>query len=317
MLFDKRGDVAMILRGGAVYMDRIHAMRVLVRIADTGGFAEAARQLHLSPPAVTRAVAALEDMIGARLLTRTTRFVKLTELGHRYVDDCRRILAEIEEAEAAAAGSYARPKGLITVTASVLFGQNYVMPIMTEFLDAYPEVTGRLLFLDRVTNLVDEGIDVAVRIGQLPDSSYSAIRVGSVRRVICGAPSYFERHGVPQHPSDLPNHRAIAATSAWSSLDWRFGGEEKAVAHMRPALFCNSNEGAISAARFGWGLTRVLSYQIGPDLMSGALQTVLEDHEEEALPVHVVHPEGRNASAKVRAFVDFAVARLRSNRLIN
>lgn len=298
-------------------MDRVHAMRVLVRIADTGGFAEAARQLNLSPPAVTRAVAGLEDSIGARLLIRTTRLVKLTEVGRRYVDDCRQILSAIDEAEAAAAGTYARPTGVITITASVLFGQIYIVPIVTEFLDTHPEVTGRLLFLDRVTNLVDEGIDVAIRIGHLPDSSQTAIKVGSVRRVICGSPSYFERYGVPDQPSDLSQHRIISATSAWTSLDWRFGRDSRTVTHVTPALLCNSNEGAISAARSGWGLTRVLSYQIGPDLLSGALQTTLDDFGEEPLPIHIVHPEGRNASAKVRAFVDFATVRLRANRLVN
>ena len=298
-------------------MDRFHAMRVFVKIADTGGFAEAARQLHLSPPAVTRAVAALEDTIGARLLTRTTRSVKLTEVGRRYVEDCRQILTAIEEAEASAAGSYAKPTGVLTVTTSVLFGQLYVMPIVTEFLDEYPDVTGRMVFLDRVTNLVDEGIDVAIRIGQLPDSSYSALRVGSVRRVICGSPEYFERNGTPRLPTDLSSHRIIAATSAWTSLEWRFGPEGKTSVHVRPALYCNSNEAAIGAARSGWGLTRVLSYQIGPDLLDGKLQIALDDFEEEPLPIHVVHPEGRNASAKVRAFVDFAAARLRANRLIN
>lgn len=298
-------------------MDRYHAMRVLVRIADTGGFAETARQLHLSPPAVTRAVAALEDLIGARLLIRTTRSVKLTGAGQRYVEDCRRILIAIEEAEASAAGSFASPTGLLTVTASVLFGQIYVIPLMTEFLDTYPDVSGRLLFLDRVTNLVDEGIDVAIRIGQLPDSSYSAIKVGSVRRVMCGAPEYFERHGIPKHPSDLAQHRIIAATSAWTSLEWRFDRLGRTVTRVKPALFCNSNEAAIRATRSGWGLTRVLSYQIGPDLQDGRLQTTLEEYEGEPLPIHVVHSEGRNASAKVRTFVDYAVARLRANRLIN
>lgn len=298
-------------------MDRCHAMKVLVRIADTGGFAEAARQLNMSPPAVTRAVAALEEMIGARLLTRTTRQVKLTEAGSRYVGDCRRILAAIEEAEASAAGSFARPTGGLTVTASVLFGQMHVMPIVMEFLETYPEVTGTLLFLDRVTNLVDEGIDVAIRIGHLPDSSHSAVRVGSVRRVICGSPAYFDRHGAPRHPSDLTGHRIIASTGAWASLDWRFGPQGKIVVPVKPALFCNSNEAAIVAARSGWGLTRVLSYQVGPDLRDGRLRTVLDAFEEETLPIHVIHPEGRNAAAKVRAFVDFAAARLRANRLIN
>ena len=298
-------------------MDRFHAMKVLVRIADTGGFAEAARQMHLSAPAATRAIAGLEDLIGARLFTRTTRSVKLTEAGARYVEDCRRILAQIDEAEASAAGSFGKPTGTLTVTASVLFGQIYVVPIMTRFLDLYPDVSGRLLFLDRVTNLVDEGIDVAVRIGHLPDSSHAAIRVGQVRRVICGAPALFEAQGAPREPADLARYRIIAATSAWTSLDWHFGTTERTTVQVRPSLYCNSNAGAIAAARDGWGLTRLLSYQIAPDLAAGTLQTVLDDFEEAPLPVHIVHPEGRNASAKVRAFVDFAVSALRSNRLLN
>lgn len=298
-------------------MDRYHSMRVFVRIAETGGFAEAARQLRMSPPAVTRAVAALEETIGARLLTRTTRAVKLTEAGARYLEDCRRILVAIEEAEAVAAGSYAVPTGVLTVTSSVLFGQIYIMPILTEFLDRHPQVTGRMVFLDRVVNLIDEGIDVAIRIGHLPDSSHSAVRVGSVRRVICGSPDYFEAKGLPRHPGELADHRIIAATSAWTSLEWRFGSGGEIAVNVKPTLFSNSNEAAIGAARSGWGLTRALSYQVGPDLLSGRLQIVLEDFEQPPLPVHILHLEGRNASAKVRAFIDFARDKLRANRVIN
>ena len=298
-------------------MDRLQAMRVLVRIADSGSFAETARLLNMSPPAVSRSVVALEEAVGARLLTRTTRSVKPTEIGARYIEDCREILASVEEAEAAASGSFARPSGSLTVTASVMFGQIYIVPIVTEFLDTHPQVTGRLLFLDRVTNLVDEGIDVAIRIGHLPDSSYSAVKVGSVRRVICGSPDYFETAGVPSSPAELAEHRIIAATSAWTSTDWRFGKNDKQIVRVTPSLYCNSNPAAIDATRSGWGLTRVLSYQVAPDLVEGRLQTVLEEYEEEALPIHVVHPEGRNASAKVRAFVDFAAERLRSNSYLN
>ena len=298
-------------------MDRLQAMRVLVRIADSGSFAETARLLNMSPPAVSRSVVALEEAVGARLLTRTTRSVKPTEVGARYIEDCREILVSVEEAEAAASGSFARPSGSLTVTASVMFGQIYIVPIMTEFLDTHPQVTGRLLFLDRVTNLVDEGIDVAIRIGHLPDSSYSAVKVGSVRRVICGSPDYFETAGVPSSPAELAEHRIIAATSAWTSTDWRFGKNDKQIVSVTPSLYCNSNPAAIDATRSGWGLTRVLSYQVAPDLVEGRLQTVLEEYEEEALPIHVVHPEGRNASAKVRAFVDFAAERLRSNSYLN
>ncbi len=292
-------------------------MQVFTRVAETGGFAEAARQLHMSPPAVTRAVAALEDSIGARLFTRTTRSVKLTEAGTRYFDDCRRILADIAEAEAAAAGSYSTPTGTLSVTASVLFGQIYILPILTEFLDTNPQVNARAMFLDRVVNIVDEGIDVAIRIGHLPDSSYSAIRVGTVRRVVCGAPAYFARHGVPQHPADLVNHRIISATGSWSSLDWRFGKDEKIGVTITPRLSCSTYEAVISTAIQGFGLARPLSYQIGPALQAGELQTVLSEYELEPLPIHVIHPEGRRASAKVRAFVDMAVDRLRADRHIN
>jgi DNA-binding transcriptional LysR family regulator len=298
-------------------MDRLQAMQVFVKVADGGGFAEAARQLNMSASVVTRAIASLEEAIGTRLLTRTTRSVKLTEAGGRYLEDCRRILMDIQETEAAAAGSYATPTGTLTVTASVLFGQIYVLPILTEYLQLYLNVVGRALFLDRITNIIDEGIDVAIRIGHLTDSSYSAVRVGSVRRVICGAPDYFENHGVPSAPSDLTNHRIISVTSAWTSLDWHFGQEGGKSVRVSPKLFCNTNEAAINAAISGWGLTRVLSYQVGPALVDGKLRTVLSDFEEEPLPIHVVHPEGRRASAKVRAFVDLAVGRLRANRLIN
>lgn len=299
-------------------MDQFHAMKVFVRVAETGGFAEAARNLNMSPPAVTRAVSALEDAIGARLLTRTTRSVQMTDAGHRYLEDCRRILADIKEADAAAAGIYATPTGTLTVTASVLFGQIYVLPIITEFLDTYPDVSARLLFLDRVTNIVDEGIDVSIRIGHLPDSSHAAIKVGTVRRVVCASPAYLEIRGVPRSPADLADHTIIAGTSAFASLDWRFGQEDKrSSVQVRPSLYCNTYAGVIEAARLDWGLARVLSYQIGPCLEEGSLLTVLEDYEEEPLPIHIIHPEGRKASAKVRSFVDFAAERLRANRLIN
>lgn len=298
-------------------MSRFHAMQVFVKVAETNGFAEAARQLNMSPPAVTRAVAALEDQIGARLFTRTTRTVKLTEAGVRYSDDCRRILADVAEAEAAAGGSYATPTGVLTVTASALFGQDYVAPILTEYLDQNPEVSARALFVDRITNMVDEGIDVGIRIGDLADSSFSAIRVGAVRRVVCGAPAYFERHGVPSHPSALSTHKIIVSTTSWASLDWRFGGAQKPIVRIAPRLSFSTYGAVIGATKQGWGLSRPLSYQIGQALIDGDLQTILGEFEEDPLPVHVVHPEGRRASAKVRAFVDLAVDRLRANRSIN
>ncbi len=296
-------------------MDRWQAMRIFVRVAETESFGEAARQLHMSAPAVTRAVAGLEELIGARLFARTTRSVKLTEPGSRYLDDCRRILSDIAEAEAAAAGSDASPSGTLAVTASAMFGQMYVLPVVHEYLATYPAVSGRLLFVDRPVNLVEEGVDVAIRIGHLADSGFSATKVGFVRRVVCGSPVYFERHGVPGVPADLRDHRIVASTGAWASPEWRFAHDHRVT--INSWLQCNNNDAAIATAAAGFGLTRVLHYQIGPALVEGRLQIVLADYEEPPLPIHVLHPEGRHAPAKVRAFVDLAVARLRDNRLIN
>ncbi len=288
-----------------------------MKVAEAESFADAGRQLHMSPPAVTRIVSALEDVIGTRLLARTTRSVKLTEAGAQYFADCQRLLADLSEAEASAAGAYGKPTGTLTVTTSAMFGTMFVLPLMTEYLDLYPDVIGRGLFVDRVVSMVDEGIDVAIRIGHLPDSGLTATRVGQVRRVICGSPIYFEKHGVPISPSDLSRHRIIASTSAWTSLEWRFGVQKKSTVRVNPRLYCSTNEAAIAAAASGWGLTRVLSYQIAPQLEAGELRTILSDYEEEALPIHVVHPEGRHASAKVRSFIDFVVGKLRSNRHFN
>lgn len=296
-------------------MDRWQSMRIFAKVAETGSFADTARHMHMSAPAVTRAVAALEDLIGARLFVRTTRSVKMTEAGARYFEDCRRILADIAEAEAAAGGSYATPTGTLAITASALFGQMYVLPIVTKFLNTFPTMHARTLFIDRPVNIIEEGVDVAVRIGHLRDSGFSALKVGTVRHVICGSPSYFESHGVPTTPADLKNHRIAASTSAWASPEWRFANDQRVT--IDPLLQCNTNDAVITAARAGWGLTRVLHYQIGPALLAGELQIVLSDYEEPPMPIHILHPEGRHAPAKVRAFVDMAAACLRENRLLN
>lgn len=298
-------------------MDRFQAMRIFAKVAETGSFAKAGRALHVSAPSVTRAVADLEAIIGTRLFIRTTRMVTLTEAGARYLEDCRRILADVDEAEAAAAGSFSTPTGTLTVSASVLFGRLYVLPVVMEYLDLHSGVTARALFVDRVTNLVEEGIDVAVRIGHLPLSSLVAVRVGSVRRIVCAAPDYLRRHGTPRVPADLAAHRIVAATSAWTSLEWRFGRAEKTSVRVTPRLVCNANDAAIEAAVQGWGLTRILSYQVAPLIAEGRLVPVLTEEEEEPLPIHIVHPEGRRVTAKVRAFVQLAAARLRANPLIN
>ncbi|MGU3361120.1 LysR family transcriptional regulator [Methylobacterium sp. M6A4_1b] len=298
-------------------MDRWQAMRVFVRVAESGGFAGAARQLHMSPPAVTRAVAALEARIGARLLTRTTRSVRLTEAGGRYLADCRRILAEIEEAEAAAAGLYATPSGTLTVTAPVQFGRLYVLPVITEYLARHGGVSAQALFLDRVVNMIEEGADAGVRIGHLADSGLAAIRVGTVRRVLCAAPDYLDRHGTPATVRDLRDHAVVGSASTGLGADGRFGPEPGAAVALRPRLTCSTIDSVLAAALAGQGIAQLLSYQVAPAVAEGRLRLVLDDPEAAAMPVHVVSPEGRRAPAKVRAFIDLAVARLRADPRVN
>jgi DNA-binding transcriptional LysR family regulator len=298
-------------------MDRWQAMRIFVQVAERKGFAGAARHLNMSPPAVTRAVASLEDLIGTRLLTRTTRSVKLTEAGASYLEDCRRILADIAEAEAAAAGSHATATGTLTVTAPVQFGRIYVLPIVMDYLARHPAVSARALFLDRVVNVVEEGADVAVRIGAMADSGLAAVRVGSVRRVVCASPAYLARHGAPRAPQDLRHHAIIGSTTLAVTPEWRFGRERRIGVAIHPRLFCNTIDAMLAAAIDGHGLARLLSYQVAPAVAEGRLAIVLEDHEAAPDPIHVAHPDGRRASAKARAFVDLAVERLRANPMIN
>lgn len=292
-------------------MDRLQAMKVFVKVADAESFAAAARQLLMSPPGVTRAVAALEAAIGARLFTRTTRSVKLTESGRRYYDDCRRILAEIDEADAAAGGSYATPTGSLLVTAPVAFGQLHVLPVLLDYLARHPEVNVQTMFVDRLVNLVDEGVDVAVRIGHLPDSGFHAVPVGHVERVLCASPDYLANAAPLDDPADLPNHRLVVSTGGWPSSEWRFGQDAKQVVNVRPRLVCNTNDAAIAAAVAGWGVTRVLSYQVRQHVDAGRLRILLRDRQEGPIPVHIVHGGGRHAPAKVRAFIDLATERLR------
>lgn len=297
-------------------MDRLQGMRIFTEVVDAGGFSAAAKAMHLSAPAVTRAVAALEAEIGTRLLIRTTRSVKLTAAGEGYVADCRRILAEIAEAEANAAGSFGNPAGAITVTAPVLFGRLYVLPILLDFLDLHPAVQVRLLLLDRVTNLVDEAIDVAIRIAHLPSSGLTARRVGFIRQVVCGSPDYFDRHGEPITPQDLTSHRLIGRDGIFGGAEWQFGKQTRIRVPVTTRLTCNTNDAVIDAALAGWGLSRFQSYQVAAHVRAGRLRTVLEDFEQEPVPIHIVHAEGRSASGRLRAFVDFAAERLRADPVL-
>lgn len=299
-------------------MDRFETMRVFAAVADEGGFAAAARRLSLSPPMVTRAVAALEERLGTRLLHRTTRRVQLTEAGTRFLADCRRLLGELEEAEASVAGIHGTPRGPLAITAPILFGRRYVSPIVLDFLARYPQVSVRTMLADRIVDLMDEGLDLAVRIAHLPDSSLSAIRVGSVRRVVCASPAYLAKNGVPHTPADLEHFEAVTFSSAGAADEWLFGSGDKTRAVRPPTrLIVNAAEVAIGAAAAGRGLTRVLSYQVAAEVQDGRLRIVLADFEPAPLPIHLVHREGPRATAKVRAFVDFAVERLRADKSLN
>jgi DNA-binding transcriptional LysR family regulator len=295
-------------------MDRLQAMEVFVAVVDSGGFASAARKLDLSAPVVTRAVAELEARLGVSLLTRTTRKLRVTEAGARYADDCRRILADVGEAESATSGSRSLVKGTLSVTAPVLFGNLHVTPIVADYLQRYPDVDAHCLFVDRVVNLIDEGLDVAVRIGELPDSSLRAVAVGRVRRMLVASPAYLAAHGHPQRPEDLARHTLIQPTQVAPYPEWRFAeGGRPLVQRIRPRLRTTTNDAARAAAASGLGITRLLSYQAAEALARGELLPLLQDFEPPPLPVNVVHHQGRHMTQKVRAFVDLAVDALRAN----
>ena len=293
-------------------MDRLHLINVFVAVVDTQGFAGAARKLNLSPPAVTRAINELETYLGVRLLTRTTRIVKVTEAGARYAEDCRGVLSQLNEADESASGLHSTPRGRLTITAPVGFGAMYVTPVVTEYLARYPEVTASCWFMDRVVNMLDEGVDVGVRIGELPDSSMQAIRVGRMRLLICATPAYLAEHGEPKSPEDLEKHMIIAASGATSTSEWRISSQgTPSVVKLRPRLITTTSDTAIAAALTGFGLTNVLAYKVAKHLREGRLKAVLSDFEPPALPVHVLHREGRHATQKARRFIDLAVERLR------
>lgn len=290
-------------------MDQLRALEVFRAVADQGGLAGAARSLGLSPPSVTRIVNELEAHLGTPLLHRTTRKVTLTEAGDAYLSDTRRILEELAAADDAARGAHIVPSGNLRVTASILFGQYFIAPIMREFVDQFPDVSVEGLFVDRVVNIVEEGFDIAVRIGPPADSSLRAIKVGAVRQVVCGCPSYFKKYGLPQKPEDLCQHRII--NYAGGALDWGFDGG--VVVPVKPRLSMSTIAACVALAKTGWGLTRVLSYQIGPDLGDGGLQTCLSEYLTTEWPIYLIHAEGRLQSAKVRAFLDLAAKRLRTS----
>ena len=301
-------------------MDQLHLMTVYIAVAEEQGFSAAARRLNMSPPAVTRAISTLEEKLGITLLTRSTRHVRVTEAGTRYLVDSRKIVQAVEQANEAAVGINAQPKGKLSVTAPVLFGQKYVMPGIVEYLNTYPETQVDAVFLDRVVNLLEEGFDAGIRIGHLPDSTMHATTVGHVRVMLVASADYLAINSTPQSPVDLSNHTLIASSAGSMTHDWQFSSSTKKVPQMlriKPRLTVTSNQAAIDAAKQGLGITRIISYQVADELECGELQPVLADYELPAIPVHIVHREGRMASNKVRCFIDLMAKRLRADKILN
>ncbi len=300
-------------------MDRIDAMIAFVATADAGGFSAAARKLGRSPASITRAVAFLEERTGAELMRRTTRVVKLTEAGERYLASCRRILAELADAEAADSGERATPRGVLTVTAPAMFGRMHVRPIVDAFLEAQRDVQVRLLLLDRVVSLIDEGVDVAIRIAHLPDSALRAVKVGDVRSVVCASPSYLAGKPKIKSPVDLAAHECVSFSQLSASDHWTFGGgsgKPTTRVKVHPRLTVNSADAAIASARAGARRSRGRSpYQVADELREGALVVLLAKFEPRPLPVHVVYPAANAETAKVRAFLDLVVPTLRAAML--
>ena len=296
-------------------MDRIIEMQVFAAVAESEGFAAGARKLGISPPVATRAIADLEGRLGVKLLTRTTRYVRVTDAGKRYLDDCKRILGEILEADDAAAGINGEPSGHLAITAPVIFGRLYIQPGVTDYLSRYPKMDVTAFYLDRVVNLLEEGMDVGIRIGELADSSMRAAHVGSVRRVLCASPEYINRMGLPETPEDLIQHTIVSSNSVNPTVEWKFNYDRSV--HIKPRLSVNTNDSAIDAVIGGFGIARQMSYQVEPLLKNGQLKIILSEFELKPLPIHILHREGRYASAKIRNFVDLLVDRLRADKTLN
>lgn len=293
-------------------MDRLRDLEVFVAVADAGSLAGAGARLRLSPPAVTRAIAALERRLGGRLFNRTTRSLAITDMGRRFLAHARRLLADLELAEKEAVGEAATPQGALTITAPVTFGRLILTPTVGAFLDTQPLVTVSMLLLDRVANLIEEGIDLAVRIGALPSSALMARKVGSVRRILVASPGYLARHGAPARPAELRPHALVAFTGLMQNREWRFvDGKKSGGVAIAPRLEVNDAMAAIAAAEAGDGITITLSYMVADKIRAGQLVPVLEEFAPPPVPVHLVYPESRLIAPKLRAFVDFATLHLR------
>ena len=294
-------------------MDRFEAMSTLLSAVEAGSLSAASRKLGMPLATVSRKVSELEAHLRTRLVNRTSRRLTLTDAGRSYIVACKRILDDIGEAERAAAGEYIAPRGDLTITAPIVFGRLHVLPVAIEFLGAYPDVDIRVALADRVVNLQEDDVDLAIRIGELPDSSLIATRVGSIRRVICGSPAYFARRGTPKNPGELGAHDCISFEGLTSPDGWKFTvGKSTVSVAVRSRLVVNTAEAAVDAATAAVGVTRVLSYQVASALRAGTLALVLQRFEPPPWPVSLVHAGGGLLPLKLRAFLDFAAPRLKA-----
>ncbi len=296
--------------------DRLDDMALLVVSVESGSFSAAAKRLGMPLATVSRRVSELEERLGARILTRSTRGLSLTEPGQAYLSACRQILDQVGDAERQVRGEFSEPKGKLVLSAPIVFGRLHVLPVITAFLQTYPDVDVRLEQTDRSVSLIEEHIDVAIRIGHLPDSSMRARRVGEVCEVICASPAYLASRGQLKQPQDLADHDCITFEHLMSAERWRFGkGKAQFQQPVHSRLVVMTAEAAVDAAKAGLGITRVLSYQVAEAVMTGALEVVLKKYEPDPLPVNIVYGSGQ-VPGKVRAFVDFAATRLESARLM-
>ncbi|WP_025034185.1 LysR family transcriptional regulator [Bradyrhizobium sp. DOA9] len=294
-------------------MDRLEAMSVIIAVNDTGSFSAASRRLRMPVATISRTVAELEARLNAQLFQRSSRQMTLTDAGRSYIEACKRIIEQVDEAEREVSGEYRSPKGDLAVTSPWGLGHMHLLPIALEFMEAYPEIALRLVLTDRIVNSVEENIDVSIRIGSLPDSNLIATRVGSVRFVLCASPGYLAKRGHPNEPADLASHDCIGVDSDAAPKSWKFvkGGSEVAVP-IRSRLTLSDSEAAVEAAIAGAGITRVMSYKMEAARRAGKLVLMLEQFEQEPWPVHIVYAERKPAPLKLRAFLDWATPRLKA-----
>jgi DNA-binding transcriptional LysR family regulator len=285
-------------------MDKLRSMEIFVRIVEKGSLTAAANALGMSAPSVVRALAALERAVGVRLMNRTTRRSSLSDEGREYYERCKRVLADVEEADAALSARRLQPRGRLRITAPVTYGRLHIAPAVNIFLARYSEVEVDLLLLDRVIDLVEEGVDAAVRIGHLPASTLVAKRIGETRRVVCAAPSYLKRVGMPKSPHDLGAARCVVFTGLAQTNEWQFSGKPHERVLVRPILRTNQFDAAIDACLHGLGCGQFLCYQVDALVKAGRLKRVLQDFESPPMPVSIVYPHARLLSSNVRAFID-------------